>query len=1167
MNSRQYAICLFVVVFSFVCAPKVASAQGGETQTPPAPASSSASKAKPADKAKGSKQSAASDKNAKNKDTADKGRTDADKDTADKNGKKDEENAESRDPMSSGTFSGLKFRSVGPALISGRVVSIAVNRHDKSQYFIGVASGGVWRTDNDGTTWQPVFEHEGSYSIGTVVIDPNHPNVVWVGTGENNSQRSVSYGDGVYRSEDGGKTWKNMGLKKSEHIARIVIDPRDSNVVYVAAQGPLWGPGGDRGLYKTTDGGKTWNAVLSFSENTGVTDVALDPSNPDVLFAASYQRRRHFFTLINGGPEAAIYKSTDAGKTWNKLKGGLPTLDLGRIGLAISPVNPNIVYASIEAGEKKGGIYRSVDSGANWEKRNDYDPGPMYYATLFADPKREDRLYATGVIMQYSDDGGKTVHPLPISHVHVDFHVLWVDPDDVKHMLIGNDGGLYTTRDAGANWRWMSNLPTGQFYDVAVDNSKPFYYIYGGTQDNYSLGGPSRTRDTSGINNQDWFVTQGGDGFRSLVDPEDPNTVYAEAQNGDLIRFNRATGERFGIQPHEGKDEAPERWNWDSPFIISPHSHTRLYFGGNRVFRTDDRGNTWKEVSGDLTRHLDRDAIPVEGKIWGPDSVNKGASTAFYGNISVLAESPLKEGVLYAGTDDGLIQVTEDGGEHWRRIENLPGVPANAYVSRIVASRFDDKVVYVAFENHQNADFKPYVLRSPDRGKTWTSIAANLPENGPVWALAEDSVNRDLLFLGNEYGMWFSLDTGKKWIQLKGGLPVIAVRDAVIQPRESDLVLATFGRSFYVLDDITPLRNLNRETLQQEADLFPVRDSLLYIQSSRIGGRNQGFLGETFYVAPNPPYGAVFTYYLKDKYKTLKEIRQDAEKKAAKEHGSAYPALPYPTNDQLRDEAEERAPAIWLTVRDESGNVVRQIPGTNEKGMNRVAWDLRYPATTLPPAQPDELAAIFDFQPGGTLAMPGTYTVQLSRKVRDQWTNLSQPQKFRVYTEAEMGINPESLAELHKFQRKLSRLDRAAAAAVAYGNEMNTYLGAIQRALAQTPADTLELRQETDALDRDLTKLMISLRGDRALNELNEQTPTSIMSRIRDIASDERLSSSAPSATHTAQYEIASSEFGDALKQLKALAARFETLQERVEKAGAPWTSGRLPEWEADQEK
>src|SRR6266481_2961523 len=979
-------------------------------------------------------------------------------------------------PMSSGTFTGLKFRSVGPAQISGRVVSIAVNPQNKAQYYIGVASGGVWRTDNDGTTWIPLFEHEGSYSIGTVVIDPKHPNVVWVGSGENNSQRSVSYGDGVYRSEDYGKSWKNMGLKKSEHIARILIDPRDSNVIYVAAQGPLWGPGGDRGLYKSTDSGKTWNAILTISENTGVTDVVMDPSNPDVLFAASYQRRRHYFTLINGGPEAAIHKSLDGGKTWSKLNGGLPSVEMGRIGLVISPVNPSTIYATIEAGEGKGGIYRSQDSGVNWEKRSDFSYGPQYYGTLFADPKREDRIYATGLFMQYSDDGGKTVHPLPASHMHVDMHVIWVDPDDT-------------------------------------------------------------------------------------------NTVYAEAQHGDIVRFNRATGERFGIQPQEGKGELPERWNWDAPFIISPHSHTRLYFGGHRIFRSDDRGDTWKPVSDDLSRHLNRDTIPVMGRLWSPDSVNKHVSTAYFGNISIISESPLKEGLLFAGTDDGLIQMTEDGGAHWLKIENLPGVPQNAYVTRIVPSRFDEKVIYVALENHQNSDFKPYVLRSSDLGKTWTSIAANLPENGPVWAFTEDTVNRNLLFLGNEYGIWFTADAGKKWIQLKGGLPVVAVRDAVIQQSESDLVLATFGRSFYVLDDLSPLRSINPGTLQQEAALLPVRDTLLYLQTARIGGRNQGFLGDTFFVAPNPPYGAAFTYYLKDKYKTLKETRQDAEKKAAKEHGgAAYPTLPYPTHDQLRAEAEEQAPAIWVTIRDESGNVVRQIAGSNSKGVNRITWDLRFPATSLPSARAESIEqGSDDFAPaGGILVMPGTYTIQLSKKVRDQWTDIGQPQKYRVFSEAETGMKAENLAELHKFQSKLSKLERAATASISFGNELNGRIGSINRALAQTAAETLPIRQEADALMRELNTVMIALRGDQAIEAFNEQTPTAIISRVREVASGERLSSSLPSATHRQQYEIASAEFADALKQLKALYARFDTLQQKVEHIGAPWTSGRLPEWQPE---
>jgi photosystem II stability/assembly factor-like uncharacterized protein len=1087
------------------------------------------------------------------------------KDSKEKDSKEKEAEAEkTADPMSSGGFTAFKLRSVGPALVSGRVVAIAVNPKNKSQYFVGVASGGVWRTDNDGTTWTPVFEREGSYSIGAVTLDPKQPNVVWVGSGEANSQRSVSYGDGIYRSDDSGRTWKNMGLKKSEHIARILIDPRDSNVIYVAAQGPLWGPGGDRGLYKSTDGGKTWNAVLTISENTGVTDVVMDPSNPDVLIAATYQRRRNVATIINGGPEAAIHKSIDGGKTWTKLAGGLPNGDLGRIGLAISPVNPNIVYAIIEATGEKGGIYRSTDSGANWEKRNSYNFGPMYYSVLVADPRREDRLYAMGFIVQVSDDGGKTLHPLQPSYVHVDNHIIWVDPDDLNHMMVGNDGGLYSTRDGGVAWRWTANLPTIQFYDVAVDNSKPFYYIYGGTQDNHSLGGPSRTRNGSGITNQDWFITVMGDGFRSQVDPEDPNTVYAESQEGYLERFDRRTGERLGIRPQPEKGELPQRWDWDSPIIISPHSHTRLYFAGNQLFRSDDRGDSWKVISPDLTRHLDRNTLPVMGKVWGPDSPNKGVSTSFYGNIVALAESPVKEGLLVVGTDDGLIQVTEDGGAHWQKLDTFPGVPDSTYVSRVAASRFDDKVIYATFDNHKNSDYKPYVLRSADRGRTWQSISANLPENGTALAFVEDTVNRDLLFVGTEYGLWFTVDGGKKWIQMKGGLPSIAIRDAVIQQRESDLVVATFGRGFYVLDDITPLRSINQKALEQEALLFPVRDALMYIEASPLGGRKKAHLGDALYEADNPPFGAIITYFLKDKFKTLKEKRQEAEKETAKKKGSAYPAMPYPSQDQLREEAQEPPPTVWLMVRDEAGNVVRQIAAHNEKGISRVAWDLRYPPVML--ARPLDREAVYDWdQPStGPLVMPGDYTVQLSVRSRDQWRDLTPAQKIHVTTEAESGMKPETLTELRKFQHTLERLERAASGAANFGDEMRGRLNLLKRALSQTAADTNTLLQEANAIDKDLNTLMISLRGDSVLRALNEQTPASILERIRAASENQRFSSSAPSATSRNQYSIAAGEFADALKQLKAIHARFETLEKNAEHSGAPWTSGRIPEWQPE---
>ncbi|MGA8861800.1 MAG: glycosyl hydrolase, partial [Candidatus Sulfotelmatobacter sp.] len=681
---------------------------------------------------------------------------DADKKAQKKEQKKDEKKEapaeEKKGGMTADTFSGLKFRLIGPAVASGRVMSIAVNPRNKFEYYVGVASGGVWKTVNDGTTWTPVFDTEGSYSIGWVTLDPNDPAVVWVGTGESNSQRSVSYGDGIYRSDDGGKNWTNLGLKKSEHIGRVVIDPRDSKVVYVAAEGPLWGPGGDRGLYKTVDGGKNWKAVLTVSENTGVVDVAIDPANPDIIYAAAYQRRRHVYTLIDGGPESAIYKSTDAGATWNKLKSGLPTVDLGRIGLAVSPADPNVVYATIETADGKGGIFRSDDKGATWERKNEFDLGAMYYARVVADPKNADRIFVMNVTMRESLDGGKTLHKVEETNHHGDDHAVWIDPDDTKHWIFGSDGGMYETWDDAKNWEFKANLPTVQFYDVAVDNALPFYNVCGGTQDNFSSCGPARTRNLNGIVNSDWYVTTGGDGFHSQVDPEDANTVYSESQYGVLVRYDKPTGQELLLQPQEAKGEPPLRWNWDSPVIISPHSHTRIYFAANKLFRSDDRGDTWKEISGDLTRQIDRNKLPVMGRVWEPDAVAKNQSTSFYGNIVALSESPKKEGLIYVGTDDGLIQVTADGGSSWTKYEKFAGVPDETYVSRLAASRYDANTVYAAFDNHKNEDFKPYLLRSTDAGKTWASIAGNLPENGPVLAFAEDTVNADLLFAGTEFG-------------------------------------------------------------------------------------------------------------------------------------------------------------------------------------------------------------------------------------------------------------------------------------------------------------------------------------------------------------------------------------------------------------------------------
>jgi photosystem II stability/assembly factor-like uncharacterized protein len=893
--------------------------------------------------------------------------------------------------LTSELYQPLELRSLGPAVAGGRVSDIAIDPRNRNIWYVSFASSGLWKTTNRGITWTPIFDDGGSYSLGCLTIDPKDPNIVWLGTGENQASRSASFGDGVYKCTDAGRTWKNMGLPDSEHIAKILIDPRNSNIVYVASQGPLWSPGGDRGLYKSTDAGQTWESILTISENTGITDIAFDPRDPDVIYAASYQRRRNVGVLIGGGPEAGIFKTEDAGENWKKLTNGIPAGDLGRIALAVSPQNPDIVYALIVAAGDESGFFRSADRGQTWVRQNNYRVvDPQYYGEIYPDPHRFDCIYAADVRMHLTNDGGKTFEPVPW-RTHVDNHALVFDPTDPDYLLLGNDGGLYETFDGGQNWRHFTNLPTVQYYRVGLDNAMPFYNVYGGSQDNGSHGGPSRTVNRVGIRTSEWYSVAGGDGMQPRVDPENPNIVYTTVQYGQLTRLDLSTGTNTRIMPTEDENE-PVRWHWNPPLIISPYSAARIYIAASRLFRSDDRGDNWTCISPDLTRQIDRDSLPVMGKVWGPDAITKNLFTSPFGVATAMSESPVQENLLYVGTDDGLIQVTEDGGKNWRKIESFPVVPEMTLVSDLFTSSHDRDTVYAAFENHKRGDFKPYLLKSMDRGRTWTSIAGDLPDRHFVWSIVEDHINSNLLFAGTEFGLFFSIDGGTHWTQLKGNVPVIAFRDLEIQKRENDLVCATFGRGFYILDDFSPLRGLNAETLAGEGTMLPMRHAYLFNELGYVRAT------EDNYTTPNPPFGALLTYYLPGDFSS---------------------------------QSSEAESGIVLTIADAAGKIIRKINGDATAGLHRTSWDLR-----SEPAQTEQQnPPIFQFEeqeeeefeldepepqssdtrelqgrtrgasgarrgrrgrPVGPLVEPGKFTVTLNKLVDGNLTPLGESQTFEV---------------------------------------------------------------------------------------------------------------------------------------------------------------------------
>ncbi|MEJ2583903.1 MAG: glycosyl hydrolase [Robiginitalea sp.] len=891
---------------------------------------------------------------------------------------------------------GLEFRGIGPAVMGGRIADIAVNPKNPSTWYVAVGSGGVWKTTNRGTSWQPVFEDQSSYSVGSVTIDPNNTDVIWIGTGENVSGRHVGWGDGVYRSADGGETWKAMGLSTSEHIGKILVDPRNSNVVFVAAEGPLWSSGGERGLYRTTDGGETWELALEIDENTGVTDVEFDPSNPDVLYAAAYQRRRHTWSLLGGGPHSGIYKSTDGGASWRRITTGLPKGDMGKIGLAVTPANPEVVYATIEADASEKGFYRSLDRGESWEKRNEYisgGTGPHYYQEIEASPVDPDLVYQMDVFLHVTRDGGRTFDYLGTGREkHSDNHALWIDPDDGAHLIAGTDAGLYESYDQGTTWRHFPNLPISQFYKLSLDTTEPFYNIMGGAQDLGTLIGPSRTLNTEGIRNQDWFVPLGADGYDAAFDPEDPNTAYMEIQEGLLHRYDRRSEEVLNIQPQPGPEDPPERWNWDSPVLVSPHNRNRLYYGSQRLWRSDDRGNSWTPVSPDLTTNTNRYELEMIGRVWSVDALYDTGAMSKYATLTNISESPLSEGLLYVGSDDGRIQVSEDGGQTWRNGGKLPEVPERSFINDVEASPHDVNTVFAAADAHKVGDFHPYLFVSRDRGRSWRSITGDLPQNTIVWVIKQDHINPDLWFIGTEFGLYFSLNQGKNWIALEAGVPTIPFRDIELHQRDDDLVGASFGRGFYILDDYSPLRELGAVVKAGANTLFSVRDAWWYIPNAPMQAKGMPTLGTTSFVADNPPFGAVFTYYLNTIPRTEKATRRDAEKSLRKSGSD----IPFPGWEQLQKESVEGDPKVLLLVRDSSGNPVRWINGIAEKGLHRTSWDLRYSAPDPIDFRKPDFVPPWAETPKGPLAAPGSYSVTLYTLQDGVLEAQGNPREFRV---------------------------------------------------------------------------------------------------------------------------------------------------------------------------
>ncbi len=1052
--------------------------------------------------------------------------------------------------------SALALREIGPAVAGGRIADIEVNPNDRTVWYVAVGSGGVWKTTNAGMTFEPIFDDQPSYSIGEIALDPSNPEVVWVGTGENVSGRHVGWGSGVYRSRDAGATWENMGLEASEHIGKILVHPDDSDVVMVAAEGPLWSAGGERGVYRSEDGGATWTPVLTIDENTGITDLEFASDDPNTVYAAAYQRRRHIWGFMAGGPESGVWKSTDAGVTWREVTTGLPSRDMGKIGLAVTPADPDRVYATIESNGGQQGFYRSDDRGESWSHMNTYTSGgtgPHYYQEIEASPLNADLVIQMDVFFQVTRDGGATFDNLETARdKHSDNHALWIDDRDDRHMIAGSDGGLYETFDGGTTWRHFPNLPIAQFYKVAASNSEPFYEVLVGAQDLGTLWAPSRTQTTEGVRNEDWLVPLGADGYGVAFDPEDANTVYHMTQQGNLVRTDMEHGGDLSIQPQPAPGEPAERWNWDSPLLISPHDGDRIYYGSQRLWVSDDRGDSWTAISGDLTTNTNRYTLPYMGRVWELDALHDNGAMSKYATLTTISESPVAAGTIYTGSDDGLIHVTTDGGATWTRAADLPGVPERSFINKVVASEHDANVVFALADAHKFGDYTPYLFRSDDRGASWSSIRGDLPDQEIPWAMQQDHMAEGLLFLAAEFGLYASVNGGENWTKLDTGAPTIAFRDVQLQRRDDDVVGATFGRGVWILHDYSPLREVAMgATDVATGGIMPVQDAWWFVpwQTNQAAGRPT--LGSTAWNAPNPAFGAAMTVHVPELPETSAAERRDAERSARSAGGD----VDFPGFETLRAEGEEEASRAMVEITDAAGTVIRRVGVPARAGVHRVSWDLRHPATDpvsffVPTFRPPWVG-----ESQGPLVAPGSYRAQLVVLTDGTATPVGPMRDFEAkpVPNAPEGVDFVAAAEhrlrVHQLRRRISIVSSEMGQAA----ERIRYMRA---ALERTPGADPALYGQLKGLENALAAFRLRLQGDRVRGSLDEASAPSISSRAGRASVDGTMEG--PTATMRENLEIAERDFAVIEPEIADfLEGEMMRVEEALAEAGAPWTPGR----------